>query len=205
MPLSRGSLNFTNLRFFDLALKITWLNRVQYNDSGWAELAHIFSIHKILSFGDLFSKKLSENIQNRFWANVAYGAFKLLELSKPKNSLEFLNTPLWHNSHLRLQYRKEWLNKGYLCISDIVDTEGDLFTRQQLREKGLEVNFLEYFSLNHNIQNLRTPAQHMGGEYHGPKIPNILNIIGLLTKGCANIYKVLNSHEENVIRDVQLK
>ena len=161
MPLSRGSLNFTNLRFFDLALKINWLKRVQYNDSGWAKLAHIFSIHKIVSFGDLFSKKLSENIQNRFWANVAYGAFKLLELSKPKNSLEFLNTPLWHNSHLRLQYRKEWLNKGYLCIRYIVDTEGDLFTRQQLREKGLKILF---FKSQHTKSKNAGPA-------HGRRIP----------------------------------
>ena len=45
----------------------------------------------------------------------------------------------------------------------------------------------------------------MGGEYHGPKIPIILNIIGLKTKGCANTYKVLSSHEGNVLRDVQLK
>ena len=60
LPLMKGGLCLTNLPNFDLALKITWLKRVQNQNSGWAEFAHALSIHKIVLYGDLFAKKTVE-------------------------------------------------------------------------------------------------------------------------------------------------
>ena len=83
LPIAKGGLCLTNLVNFDLALKVTWLKRVQSQNSGWAEFAHASNIHKIVIYGDLFAKKLSISIRNKFWADVAYGAHKLLEVSTP--------------------------------------------------------------------------------------------------------------------------
>ena len=39
-------------------------------------------------------------------------------------------------------------------MTDILDYRGDIFSIQELTEKGFKINFLEYANLKYNIQNL---------------------------------------------------
>ena len=201
LPIAKGGLCLTNLLNFDLALKITWLKRVQSQNSGWSEFAHASNIHKIVIYGDLFAEKLSISICNKFWADVAYGAHKLLEVSTPKCVSEFLNTPLWHNSRINLQYRREWADRGFLHIGDIVETHCELLPNRDMQARGLFLNFVEYFSLKQKINILNLSGRFMKTDCCGPAIPNIM----IKIKGSSNIYNELCAHDDNVIQEVRNK
>ena len=60
--------------------------------------------------------------------------------------------PLWHNSKLKIEYRKQLDTKGYHILNDILNINGTLMALTELREKGLKVNFLEYARINIGVR-----------------------------------------------------
>ena len=63
--------------------------------------------------------------------------------------------PLWYNSSLAFKFRKEWANKGYFLIKDILDEEGALLTLNDLQTRDLKINFLDYITLKFNFQKMK--------------------------------------------------
>ena len=55
---------------------------------------------------------------------------------KYNNALQLHNMPLWHNSRIKFNYRKEWDKKGYLMVRDLMHINGNLFTQNEMQEKG---------------------------------------------------------------------
>ena len=100
---------------------------IKSHQPGWAELPHTYNIHRIVLYGDLYAHRLAKNVNNKFLADVARRAEVFLENLTPKISVnKFVNSPLWHDSHLSFQYRQDRANKGYCLIKDILDKQGDL-------------------------------------------------------------------------------
>ena len=153
-----------------------------------AEFPHSYNIHRIVLYGDLYAHRLTKNVNKILWADVARGAQVFLENLKPQNFSEFVNSPLWHNSHLLFQYRQDLSNKGYRLIKDILDTHGDLLSLDDIHKKCLKINHLDYKTLRFNFRNIKQTIKK-SIEPYGPEIPNILLIIGVASKGCANTYK----------------
>ena len=136
----KGVLNLTNLRTFDLSLKLSWL--VQYRDLGLAEFPHKHNIHKIILHGDDYTDKISKSVK---WSDVAHGACRL---QKFQNRNAYQNR-ITHNSKLSLQFRHDWVNRGYRLIKDILNIEGELMTITELHKKALK----NYFGLyNSHVQ-----------------------------------------------------
>ena len=46
--------------------------------------------------------------------------------------------PLWHNSLINIEYRKQWENKGYHIVEDILMDDGALFSEEKMRRKRSE-------------------------------------------------------------------
>ena len=96
---------------------------------------------------DSHCSKGERNAKLKFSVDVAKGAFDLLRKLKPNDTIELHNAPLWYNSSLAFQSKKEWAAKGYFLIKDILDEEGALLTLNDLQTRDLKINFLDYITL----------------------------------------------------------
>ena len=64
---------------------------------------------------------------------------------------------------------------------------------------------MDDFTLKLDLENIKISGTSSKKDFFGPDIPNILSIIGLVSKGCANTYKHLCSHKNNIITEIQIK
>ena len=109
----------TNLQKFDSALKISWLKRIAMHTEGWAIFPMHYGFGNLLMYGDKYQEKVIANTRNKFWKDTAISVRELYSTLKYSNLCQIQNTPLWHNSKLNFEYRREWEEKGYILISDI--------------------------------------------------------------------------------------
>ena len=105
---------------------------------------------------------------------------------------------------MKFEYRREWEEKGYVLISDILNEEGNLLTEIELRERGLRIHFLDYHRLDMEFKNLTQGIKPVKKEM-GPHIPRLMFEIGLLNKGCNRTYNKLMTYNSNIIVEVKNK
>ena len=103
-----GGLKLTNLIIFDASLKISWLKQLMNQNLGWAEFPIQYEILDTIRYGDNFQKKKIPKIKNKFWKDMLGSIIKLNECSKTSKAEHVRNMPLWHNSMLNIDYRKDW-------------------------------------------------------------------------------------------------
>ena len=101
---------------------------------------------------------------------------KLFQTRMSNISTKAHNIPLWYNSKINISFRKEWFDKGYHNISDILDRDGALFKNEDMSSRGLKFNFLEYESLKVDISKL--PMRHAKNNKLGPYLPYTLFKMG---------------------------
>ena len=197
-----GGLKMTNLHVFNRALKISWIKRLKNQEDGWEDFPRYFGIHKIIFFGDKFPNILIKKIDNPFWSDVAQACEFLLVKVNKENSMPY-NIPLWFNSNLNIGFKREWFNKGYTKLSDILDTDGIIFSHTEMKERGLNLNFLEYEKLRFDIFGIKKPRGK--NNMFGPYILQILLKIGYNIKGCANTYNYLMEFNQTLIIETQTR
>ena len=112
--------------------------------------------------------------------------------------------PLWHNSKINLEYRKDWEEKGYLTLGDILNDDGHILSENELKERGLGVNFLDYYKMNKRIKEITNKCGNKK-IYIGPCLSRILFEIGLNVKGCNQIYNKIMVYDSNIILEVKDK
>ena len=91
---------------------------------------------------------------NPFWKDV----LKSVKILGTKEDFIFneniLLTPLWHNPDLRLQIKREWLEKGIYSIWDLLNYDRKPYSMTNFEEKfNLKTSFLEYGAFCIKIQN----------------------------------------------------
>ena len=102
-------------------------------------------------YGDIFLQKISK-IKNVFWRDVVQSV-KSVTINAPIISIEhLLAMPLWYNSKIAEEKISSWVDKGITTISDIIDTNGDLFTLEHIQNiMLLRCDFLLYNRLYHKV------------------------------------------------------
>ena len=123
---------------------------------------------------------------------------------KIKNNTQLHVMPLWYNSDLDFDFRKEWKNRGYLMVGDILNENGKILTIDELLEKELYIKFLDYFRIKKKINsyiNLTGKIAPM----QVPQIPRILFEIGFTQKGCNRIYNKLMNYSTGILSEVKDK
>ena len=173
-------------------------------DEGWGEFPRKYGICNIFRFGDEYPLILSKTMNNKFWKDFLMSLHNLNNHLKYSNTLQLHNMPLWHNSRIKLNYRKEWDKKGYLMVKDLMHINGNLFTQKEMKEKGLKVHFLDYLSLSRQIKKLEQTCGKNSVEI-GPCLPRILFEIGLTQKGCNRTYNKLQNYNHFIINEVKQK
>ena len=136
--LSSGGLRMPHIYSFIKALKISWLRRViqQTNNTTWHILNPI-DFDKVLSLGGEYARSLAINLRNPFWKDDLISSADFCREVKPEEIKSILSAPLWFNSHLRNGnnlYVKNWDNKGIKIIGDILDSNGNFYTFDTLKE-----------------------------------------------------------------------
>ena len=107
-----GGLKMTNIKIFDLSLKISWVKRFIAQTEGWAEFPNSMGFSKILIFGDQYFKKLQQKTHNKFWLDVLKGLIKLFSTFRIKTTLQLQWMPLLFNSSLDLNIDVNGMKKG---------------------------------------------------------------------------------------------
>ena len=107
-----GGLKMVNLRTFDMSLKLSWIKIISLQREGWAEFPIQMGIHKIIEYGDLYAKRIINKISNKFSKNLVEGIIQFMGKFKIKNTIQLQWMPLWYNSNLNFEYRKDWERKG---------------------------------------------------------------------------------------------
>ena len=199
---SLGGMKMTNLRVFDASLKLSWLKRLNNQTKGWSEFPIHYRILDTLKYGDLFPKQVLDNIKNKFWKDMVRCIINLNKTLKFTKWIQIQNMPLWYNSALNIEYRKNWENKGYHILNDVLDNNGNLFTLEKMNENGINMNFLDYHKLNLSVKKLRN-EEEIYTKLSGPYLPRIMFEIGTYGKGCSKTYNRLMSYNGNIIKEVK--
>ena len=114
----------TNIKIFDAALKLSGVKRLLTQTDGWAEFPRYFNIHNILRFGDEYAKHIYATSHNNFWKDIIKSMINLEKSFKISIFIHIQNMPIWHNSRLNFEYRKNWAEKGYYIVNDILNEGG---------------------------------------------------------------------------------
>ncbi len=91
----------------------------------------------------------------------------LIELNKQCHKftqIDFLKYPLWYSDVIQIDNKpvafKQWIRKGIVCVKDLVKQENgvlSVLSFEELQNKyDFKPNFLEYFGIRNNINNLKS-------------------------------------------------
>ena len=101
----------TNLENFDYSLKISWIKRINTQTEGWVKFPTEMGIQKVIKYGDQYLTKLKNQLNNKFWTDKINGLQVLTSKFRIENALHLYSMPLWYNSRLEFEYRKDWEKK----------------------------------------------------------------------------------------------
>ena len=133
-----GGLRMTNVKACITSLKVTWLRRIitNSNNNNWSTLSNI-NFNSLCSLGDTYFRFLSKDLDNPFWKDVLESLYKYYSSSKIQNLDDILSSPIWCNSHVsntdNFLY-KHWFNKGIRTVNDLIDSNGNIYTFEGLKE-----------------------------------------------------------------------
>ena len=109
-------------------------------------------------------------------------------------------TPLWFNSKLRLQIRREWKEKGMMVTSDLLDYLTVPLTFEKLQVKfGIKINFLEHGML---VATLKINFEWKEIPEHRETFPrnSFLNtILAVDSKGVSDLYRTLQQQGNHIL------
>ena len=63
-----------------------------------------------------------------------------------------MNTPIWFNPMINIEYVKKWEDKGLRCLGDVLEEDGCLKSREKLSDEfNINFNFIDYTRLTKAI------------------------------------------------------
>ena len=117
-----------------------------------------------------------------------------------------LSMPLWYNTKIINEKHQSWVDKGLLTTGDLIDADGDIFTMEYIRgDLGLRCDFLLYNRLKLRIQRFVGNNRISPEDNIRPRLPFILYIAEVSSKGNKNTYFNASNTGNNVLNDLQTK
>ena len=114
---------------------------------------------------------------------------------KPNNNLELCELTIWNNPFISKHtfFLPELINKGINLIGDVLDNNGQLFTREELinRTELNTLNHLSYLRLKINITSILNNTALQPNPIHKPIAPLNLLILRKSEKGSSDFYNIL--------------
>ena len=187
-----------NLENFIKALKITWFRRlIKQKNSPLYNLfeSTIIPIDKLTIFGYQYIDLKLPKIKNKFWHDALLSWTYMCKQIEPKNYLELCQLPIWYNPSISKHplFLPELYNKGINLIGDVLDDNGQIFTREELinRTRLNTLNPLNYLRLKIGITPLLLKNALQPYRIHKPMAPLNLIILTKSEKGSKDFYTIL--------------
>lgn len=209
----QGGLSFLELDTFIDSLKITWLRRLFKFKYSWLDMCN-FDIDKLYLFGGDYTQQIIKRIKNPFWIDLLSAWYRFTKAINIGGNVEsILYSPLWFNSKLcravTCNY-VSWVEKGIHNVIDLFDTNGDLFTFDDIKLKfHVKGNFLEYNRLVQNIpkvwiEYIKVQKDDLSQLKTNLRLNENMYHLLMYKKGCKNIYNnLLNSNNSAVIKNLR--
>jgi hypothetical protein len=152
--LENGRLRLQDLRTKIKSLKVKWIKNIM--DENYKAPWKSYISSKInMTVNKLPFYNLNANdyptLKDNFYSHL-FKTWSELKFHIPKNNEQVCREIIWHNSNILIgnkpAYYKQWENKGFNFIQDLLNEQGQLAKKEQLENKyNLTIKFLEYESL----------------------------------------------------------
>ena len=201
-----GGMKLHNLEIFDKSLEIGWLKRYVRSNAKWCGVPDDFELYDLFKYGTDFIDRIIELTSNPFWIDVLKSVTIFSAKEDCMYNENLLVSPLWHNPDLRLQIKKEWLERGIHSVWDILDCDRKPYSMSNFELRfNLKTTFLEYGAfcikikgyLGHKDQPMLSPID--------PQNPYINIILNMDKKGVSNIYRVMLGKNHNILDQISQK
>ena len=83
-----------------------------------------------------------------------------------------------------------------------MDSEGELIPLEDMRNRNLKINFLDYFKIKKELAKYRNTMENQAPIY-GPYVLRILFEMGLSERGCGRTYNKLMNYNMNTLKDIK--
>ena len=160
----KGGLKMLDIQIFNRALKSIWIQKyLDDNNTGKWKLIFDFYLSK-QGGKHLFSGNLrAKDVQNLGLGNEFLNEILCIwaEINFQETLCDFQNSPLWHNSLIRVAnqpvFFEKWSNKSINCIKNLLDDNSKFLTLQAFSCKyKIKVNFLDYYGLLSAIRKFKS-------------------------------------------------
>ena len=200
----KGGLKMIKLEYAVMSSKISWIKRLFHKNTPWIKLFRhtiLGDLQQIINFGPEYGSILKRKTCNLFWLDTFSSWETLNNKIAVSSNVQISSSPIWYNKKLTDEYLyfPAWYKKGIVMISDVLDTEGNILERNELKDhyKLDSVNFLDYLRLSRAVKGFI--KMYKIGNYEktfGPFMPNSLWLLNF--KGPKGFYnQALNTHQNH--------
>ena len=197
-----GGLRLHNLEKFDLALKLGWAKRMLKSESKWTIFPTYWDLYDVFTYGPDKLDRIEDIIYNPFWSDFIT-SIKCLFKTDIITQMDIIHeVPIWFNPNLRIDFKKEWFDKGIRTLNDIVDTYGKPMDLQTFKEiYQVKTNFLEYGGFCKKIKSFLRYKDFPHVKTTLPRNSYINIIVSKDKKGVSNLYRSLQGRHYNIIEE----
>ena len=189
-----GGLKLHDLKFFDKALKLSWLKRYQRSTSKWTIFPNNFELWEVFIYGPDILNKLREITSNKFWLDIIESLALLWKSEAMKEKSFIKNTPIWLNPTFSFPIKKQWFKKGITMVSDFLGVMNVVMPIDTFMETyGLKTNFLEYHYISHKITKFIEWREMPLYEEDQPKNGSLNIFLNQTVKGVSKIYSQMKN------------
>ena len=155
LDIKDGGLKMVNVETFEKTLKTKWLKTVLTSNENWALIPKSHKIDKVGNYGTKFYKEILTLLKNPFWISMVRALESFHQLLSEKNTTELtMNSPIWFNPLINIEFVKKWDDKGLRCLGDVFEEDGCLKSREKLSDDfNINFNFIDYARLIKAIPN----------------------------------------------------
>ena len=163
-----------------------------------------YGLDMIYIYGDVYLKKKQYSVCNVFWREVIQSVYSIYIDANIRSLTHLTSMPIWYNTKFMEEKIQTWVDKGISSIGDLLDVNGQLLPIEYIQNVlELKCDFLLYNRIKWKLQNVLGNNNMTELDNVCPRVPFILHIIEVGSKGNKNTYFGSSSLNNNVI--VELK
>ena len=130
-----GGLKMVNVETFEKTLKTKWLKRVLTSNEIWTLIPKSHKIDKVGNYGIKFYKEIITFLKKTILDFHGKSIGILPSTFSEKDIMELtINTPIWFNPMINIEFVKKWEDKRLRCLGDVFEENGCLKSREKLSD-----------------------------------------------------------------------
>jgi hypothetical protein len=149
---------------------------------------------------------MSKRIGNMFWKDVFISWIKIISANRDTDTYILNDHICRFNPKIKINnmpiFFKHYCNARLVYIRNILDSEGNILSLQDIRKLNIKTNFIEYAGLKKSSV-VYSSKPHRNKFHIGPIIPKSLKLFYKNSKGCKDMYNILLYNKTEKITSVK--